>query len=36
MFSVKFVTSHGGPSKCHQMTHGGGGSKIGQKLSRII
>jgi len=31
---IKIVTSHrGGPSQCHQMTHGGGrgGSKIVQK-----
>jgi len=38
MFSVKLKLSRhteggGGPS---QMTHGGGGSKIGKKVSRII
>jgi len=26
----------GGPSQYHQMTHGEGGAKIGQKVSRII
>jgi len=38
MFSVKLKLSrHTGPSQCHQMTHGGGGgSKTGQKVSRII
>jgi len=36
---IKIVTSHrgrGGPSHCHQMTQGGVGSKIGQKVSHII
>jgi len=32
---MKIVTLHqggeGGPSQCHQMIHGGGGLKIGQK-----
>jgi len=32
MFSVKWnLSRHTDPSQCHQMTHGGGGSKIGQK-----
>jgi len=38
MFSVEIKLSRHawGPEQCHQMTNGGGGSKIAQKVSRII